>query len=54
MNRKDFDILVRVVKRTPAGKERELLACQIADGIMAEGIAGFDKLRFLARCGIKL
>lgn len=53
MNRKDFDLVAKVVKAFPLiGKER--LARSFADALDgAEGNSGFDRAKFLQRCGVK-
>lgn len=52
MNRKDFELVARVVKAFPLiGKER--LARQFADAIQkADGCSGFNRTLFLDRCGV--
>lgn len=52
MNRKDFEIITKVVKAFPLiGKER--LAVSFADALeKADGCSGFDRYKFLQRCGV--
>ena len=52
MNRKDFELVAKVVRAFPLiGKER--LARSFADVLeKADGCSGFDRAKFLARCGM--
>lgn len=60
MNRKDMDILARAVKRgwpdtvtgTQGREARAWVAKTLANGLEKE-IAGFDRLKFLERCGFE-
>lgn len=52
MNRKDFDILVRVVKRADP-LLRTMLSRLIADEIEEAGCSSFNRDKFLERCGVK-
>jgi hypothetical protein len=52
LNRKDFELVAKVVKAFPlVGKER--LAKSFADMFAAgDGCSGFDRAKFLQRCGV--
>ena len=59
MNRKDFDIIARIIRGLEPRKAelidftpamREILAMRVAEDL-AKAVACFDREKFLARCG---
>lgn len=57
MNRKDLELIGRVLKALPEGlvtmAPREFMAHRFRDAILAAPhCAGFDEYKFLQRCGV--
>lgn len=58
MNRKDFELVARAVKRLAGdrngGQSKETVAEALASAFSANtGCAGFDRTKFLSQCGVK-
>jgi hypothetical protein len=55
MNRKDFDLVARIIKTSDNQPDRRRnMALDFAMGFdKAEGCSGFDRERFLKACGVK-